>query len=176
MNIETARPIEIPTESQYRFHVDHFAPVAGTRSVRYASSSLRPASSLRSILAKVPLSMSISTTSYVYMCTSGNLLHVRVVLRTSLSATADRVRCRDVGGRSSVVGGWHRVRLLDIAHGLIVKEDPVTRVSVTLSMERCFFRGNRRQIVPDTCVTVFLGDEHVFTSVSTGMMSMLVPG
>jgi len=78
MSIVTARPIEIPTESQYRFHVDHFAAIAGTLTVRYASSSLRPASSFRSILASVPLSMSINATSDVHMYTSGNLLHVRV--------------------------------------------------------------------------------------------------
>ncbi len=73
-----ARPIEIPTDSQYRFHVDHFAPVAGTRSVRRASSPPSPARSVRSILAKMPLSKSITATCDLHMCTSGNLLHVRV--------------------------------------------------------------------------------------------------
>ena len=43
-----------PTDSQYRLHVDHFAAAAGTRTVRYASSLPRPASSLRSILANMP--------------------------------------------------------------------------------------------------------------------------
>ncbi|NOX23940.1 MAG: hypothetical protein GXP36_12765 [Actinobacteria bacterium] len=78
MSIVTARPIEIPAESQYRFHVDHFAALAGTRTVRKASSSPRPQRSLRSSLAKTSLSMSISTTSDVHMCTAGNLLQVRV--------------------------------------------------------------------------------------------------
>jgi hypothetical protein len=78
MSITTARPIETPTESQYRFQVDHFAQVAGTRNVRYDSSSPRLARSLRSILARVPLSRSINADRYVYMYTSGNLLHVRV--------------------------------------------------------------------------------------------------
>ena len=87
MSIATARPIETPTESQYRFHVDHFAPVAGTRSVRRASSSQSPARSLRSILAKMPLSISISTTCDVHMCTSGNLLHVRVCIGGAYAQT-----------------------------------------------------------------------------------------
>ena len=70
MSILTARPIGTPTESQYRFHVAHFAAIAGTRSVRYASSSPRPASSLRSILANVPLSMPISATCDVKFLTA----------------------------------------------------------------------------------------------------------
>jgi len=73
------------------FHVDHFAAIAGTRSVRYASSSPRPASSLRSILANVPLSMSISAGSGVHMCTSGNLLQVRVAF-DRVRVAFDRVR------------------------------------------------------------------------------------
>jgi len=43
MSIVTARPIEIPTDSQCRFHVDHFASVTGTLTVRYASSPKAPA-------------------------------------------------------------------------------------------------------------------------------------
>ncbi len=78
MSIATARPIEIPAESQYRFHVDHFAALAGTRTVRKASSSPRPARSLRSSLAKTPLSMFINTTSDVHMYTSETVLQVRV--------------------------------------------------------------------------------------------------
>ncbi len=54
MSIMMARPIEIPAESQYRFHVAHFAAVTGTRTIRYTSSWPRPESSLRSILASVP--------------------------------------------------------------------------------------------------------------------------
>ena len=78
MSAATARPIEIPTASQYRFYVAHFAASAGTRSVRKASSLPSPARSFRSILAKVPLSMTISDTTDVHMYTSRNLLHVRV--------------------------------------------------------------------------------------------------
>ena len=78
MSSATARPIETAAASQYRFHVNHFAAVAGTRNVRKGSSLPRPARSLRSILAKVPLSMSISDTTDVHMYTPANLLHVRV--------------------------------------------------------------------------------------------------
>jgi len=56
-----------PAASQYRFHVDHFAAIAGTRAVRKGS-----------ILANVPLSGPINATADVHMYTSGNLLHVRV--------------------------------------------------------------------------------------------------
>jgi hypothetical protein len=34
----TARPIEIPAASQYRFHVDQVASVTDTLTVRYTSS------------------------------------------------------------------------------------------------------------------------------------------
>ncbi len=78
MSIATARPIETPAESQYRFHVDHFAPVAGTRNGRKASSLPRPAKSFQSILANVPLPKSISVVADVHVYTSRNLLHVRV--------------------------------------------------------------------------------------------------
>lgn len=47
----------------------------------------------------------------------------------------------------------------------IVQEDPLTRVSPEFQQSvidririRCLLRGDRRQIVPDTCVTVFRGD------------------
>ena len=54
-----ARPIDTPTVSQHRFHVDHIAGVVGTRTIRQISSCPRPASSLRSILASTPRSRPI---------------------------------------------------------------------------------------------------------------------
>ena len=54
MRAVIARPIETPAESQYRFHIAHFAAVAGTRNGWSASLLPRPAKSFRSILAKVP--------------------------------------------------------------------------------------------------------------------------
>ncbi len=60
MSVTIALPIEIPTMSQYRLQVDHFAGGTGTLTIWKASASSRPASSLRSILAKMPRSRSIT--------------------------------------------------------------------------------------------------------------------
>jgi hypothetical protein len=38
ISIMIARPIDIPAASQYRFHVDHCAPVTGTLTIRNVSS------------------------------------------------------------------------------------------------------------------------------------------
>lgn len=76
MSIMTARPIEIPIESQCRFHVDHFAAAAGTLTVRQASSSPRPSAACDRSSQGPP---SISTASGVYMYTPDSWLHVRVV-------------------------------------------------------------------------------------------------
>ncbi len=83
----------------YRLHVDHFAAVDGTRTVRYSSLPRRPANNLRSILADRTPSRSITSTTRVHMQTPGILLHVRVVFggvrsETRLRRAMDEFACR----------------------------------------------------------------------------------
>ncbi len=90
----------------------------------------------------------------VYVYTSATVLHVRVVMKAIGSATCDRAAWEVDRGADAVMLAGHRIPLSQLAHIANRAGGPSHRSIVI----RCSFREDRRQIVLDSCVTVFRGD------------------